>query len=103
MARLRGRPVEVIVVYHAVPPTPLPTACTYRARGTTPRRLGTLSRTGYPYGIVDQRVAAAAAAAGFVRGVTTERRAVTPSSDRLRLGRVDAAVGSSLLWRGLAV
>jgi len=51
----------------------------------------------YPHGITDDRVSAAAAAAGFVRGLTCEACGVTPTTDPLRLGRVDADAGSSAL------
>jgi peptidoglycan/xylan/chitin deacetylase (PgdA/CDA1 family) len=42
----------------------------------------------YPYGKVDDRVAAAARAAGFTHGYTTDARAVFATSDPLRLGRL---------------
>lgn len=51
----------------------------------------------YPYGISDARVRAAVAAAGFVQGFTTEPCAVSAHGDPLRVGRVDAAAGSSPL------
>jgi uncharacterized protein YqjF (DUF2071 family) len=77
MARLRGRPVGVIVVYHAVTPIPLPTAVAPTVHREQLRDdLARFRALAYPYGIVDQRVAAAAAAAGSVRVVTTEPRAV---------------------------
>jgi peptidoglycan/xylan/chitin deacetylase (PgdA/CDA1 family) len=47
----------------------------------------------YPHGLADERVAAAALAAGFSLGLTTEPRAITPDSDSMRMGRVDVSVG----------
>jgi peptidoglycan/xylan/chitin deacetylase (PgdA/CDA1 family) len=44
----------------------------------------------YPHGKSDVRVAAAAAAAGFRFGFTTEGTAVTPEADPLRIPRVEA-------------
>jgi len=51
----------------------------------------------YPYGRSDPAVRAAAAAAGFTHGYTTRPCAVTPASDPMSIGRVDAAAGSSAL------
>ena len=42
----------------------------------------------YPHGLVDDRVAAAARAAGFASGFTTVPEAVRPDSDPLLLGRL---------------
>jgi peptidoglycan/xylan/chitin deacetylase (PgdA/CDA1 family) len=42
----------------------------------------------YPHGLVDDRVAAAAKAAGFAAGFTTRPEGVRPDSDPLRLGRL---------------
>ena len=42
----------------------------------------------YPHGLVDDRVAAAARAAGFASGFTTVREAVRPDNDPLLLGRL---------------
>ncbi|MEA2472443.1 MAG: hypothetical protein QOE06_358 [Thermoleophilaceae bacterium] len=44
----------------------------------------------YPFGMADERVAAAARAAGFQAGFTVAPHAVTPASDPLRLPRIDA-------------
>lgn len=51
----------------------------------------------YPYGLVDDRVATAARAAGFSFGVTTDPRPVRPDSDPMRLGRVDVSEGVAAL------
>ncbi|MEA2397835.1 MAG: hypothetical protein QOK25_1391 [Thermoleophilaceae bacterium] len=55
---------------------------------------GPLETIAYPHGRADDRVAAAAAAAGYRAGFTTEPRAVTPTSDPLRLGRLGAPLDS---------
>jgi peptidoglycan/xylan/chitin deacetylase (PgdA/CDA1 family) len=52
----------------------------------------------YPYGVSDARVREATATAGFSHAFTTEPRVVTPTSDPLRLGRIDAASGSSRIF-----
>ena len=44
----------------------------------------------YPFGVADERVAAAARAAGFRAGFTVAPQAVTPATDPLLLPRVDA-------------
>ena len=49
---------------------------------------------GYPHGGSDERVAAAARSAGFVVGYTTQEVAVTPTSDPLRLGRLNPSYRS---------
>jgi peptidoglycan/xylan/chitin deacetylase (PgdA/CDA1 family) len=49
------------------------------------RRLDVIS---YPYGKADERVAAAARAAGYTLGFTTRRHAVTPDADPLLLPRI---------------
>jgi peptidoglycan/xylan/chitin deacetylase (PgdA/CDA1 family) len=48
----------------------------------------------YPHGEADERVANAAREAGFQIGVTTRPTAVTPGTDPLLLGRVEASVSS---------
>jgi peptidoglycan/xylan/chitin deacetylase (PgdA/CDA1 family) len=48
----------------------------------------------YPHGRADDRVAGAARAADYSVGFTTTPTAVTPASDPLLLGRVDAPFGS---------
>jgi len=49
---------------------------------------------GYPHGRSDERVAAAARSAGFRTGFTTRRVPVTPSSNRLLLGRIGPSLRS---------
>jgi peptidoglycan/xylan/chitin deacetylase (PgdA/CDA1 family) len=49
---------------------------------------------GYPHGRSDERVAAAAAAAGFRIGYSTRRAPVTPSSNPLLLGRFGPSLRS---------
>ena len=49
---------------------------------------------GYPHGRVDGRVADAARLAGFDVGFTTAEQAVTPSDDRLLLGRINPSYRS---------
>lgn len=49
----------------------------------------------YPHGLVDDRVASAAQAAGFTVGYTTGREAVRPGSDPLRLGRLVPSASSA--------
>ncbi|MGH3134033.1 MAG: polysaccharide deacetylase family protein [Gaiellaceae bacterium] len=49
---------------------------------------------GYPHGRADERVAAAARAAGFRAGFTTRRVPVTPQSDPLLQGRVGPSLHS---------
>lgn len=49
----------------------------------------------YPHGRADERVAAAARAAGFSRGFTGRYEAVTPTSDPLLLGRLEPTYGSA--------
>lgn len=46
----------------------------------------------YPYGKADERVAAAARAAGFTLGFTTERSVVTPDIDPLLIPRIPPAM-----------
>ncbi len=48
----------------------------------------------YPHGEVDDRVAAAARAAGYRIGYTTEREPVGPGADPLRLGRYEPFLAS---------
>ena len=54
-----------------------------------------LTVIGYPHGRADERVAAAARAAGFTSGFTTRHEAVTPLSDELLQGRVGPSLRSS--------
>lgn len=54
-----------------------------------------LTVIGYPYGWADGRVGAAARAAGFAVGYTTRAEAVTPSSDRMLLGRLNPSYRSA--------
>jgi peptidoglycan/xylan/chitin deacetylase (PgdA/CDA1 family) len=49
----------------------------------------------YPYGFVDDRVADAACAAGFVAGFTCEQVAVATADHPLLIGRVGASVGAA--------
>jgi peptidoglycan/xylan/chitin deacetylase (PgdA/CDA1 family) len=49
-----------------------------------------LDTIAYPHGRADSRVAAAARAAGYRIGFTTAAQAVTPATDPLLLGRVEA-------------
>ena len=49
---------------------------------------------GYPHGRADERVGAAARAAGFRAGYTTRRVPVTPESDPLLLGRIGPSLRS---------
>jgi peptidoglycan/xylan/chitin deacetylase (PgdA/CDA1 family) len=53
-----------------------------------------LDTIAYPHGRADARVAEAARAAGYRFAFTTAGRAVTPASDQLLLGRVEAPFGS---------
>jgi peptidoglycan/xylan/chitin deacetylase (PgdA/CDA1 family) len=53
-----------------------------------------LDAIAYPHGRADARVAAAARAAGYRIGFTTRAEAVTPRSDPLLLGRVEAPYDS---------
>jgi peptidoglycan/xylan/chitin deacetylase (PgdA/CDA1 family) len=53
-----------------------------------------LDTIAYPHGRADARVAAAARTAGYRIGFTTIAEAVTPASDPLLLGRVEAPFGS---------
>ncbi|MEA2388869.1 MAG: hypothetical protein QOG41_1642 [Thermoleophilaceae bacterium] len=53
-----------------------------------------LDAIAYPHGRADDRVAAAARAAGYTVGFTTTAEAVTPTSDPLLLGRIEAPYGS---------
>jgi hypothetical protein len=53
-----------------------------------------LTLIAYPHGKCDDRVAAAARAAGFEHGFTGEAKAVRATDDPLRLGRVQPARGS---------
>jgi peptidoglycan/xylan/chitin deacetylase (PgdA/CDA1 family) len=55
-----------------------------RAAGTE------LTSIAYPFGVADERVAAAARAAGYRAGFTVAPEAVTPATDPLLLPRVDA-------------
>jgi peptidoglycan/xylan/chitin deacetylase (PgdA/CDA1 family) len=48
----------------------------------------------YPHGEVDQRVASAARAAGYRMGFATDREAVRPDSNPLRLGRYEPLLAS---------
>jgi peptidoglycan/xylan/chitin deacetylase (PgdA/CDA1 family) len=48
----------------------------------------------YPHGQVDQRVAEAAHAHGFDQGFTVQEIAVTPGSNSMLLGRLDAQIDS---------
>jgi peptidoglycan/xylan/chitin deacetylase (PgdA/CDA1 family) len=54
-----------------------------------------LDTVAYPHGRADERVAAAAREAGFGLGFTTRARAVTPASDPLLLGRIEAPFDSA--------
>jgi peptidoglycan/xylan/chitin deacetylase (PgdA/CDA1 family) len=56
----------------------------------------------YPHGKADDRVAAAAREAGFARGFTTARGAVTPAADPLRIPRTVPDVSAAALARRLA-
>jgi peptidoglycan/xylan/chitin deacetylase (PgdA/CDA1 family) len=64
--------------------------------GITQAPLDTIS---YPYGKADERVAAAAAAAGFTLGFTTKRGSVTPETEPLLVPRIPPAptVGKTML------
>jgi peptidoglycan/xylan/chitin deacetylase (PgdA/CDA1 family) len=53
-----------------------------------------LDAIAYPHGRADARVAAAARAAGYRIGFTTRAEAVTPRSDPMLLGRVEAPYDS---------
>jgi peptidoglycan/xylan/chitin deacetylase (PgdA/CDA1 family) len=54
-----------------------------------------LAVIGYPHGHADERVAAAARAAGFDVGYTTAEQAVTPASDTMLLGRINPSYRST--------
>ena len=54
-----------------------------------------LDTIAYPHGHADARVAAAARAAGYRAGFTTEPKAVTPTCDPLRQPRLDAPLDSA--------
>lgn len=56
----------------------------------------------YPHGKADDRVAAAARAAGFVAGFTTARGVVTPGTDPLLIPRTVADLSTSELAQRLA-
>jgi peptidoglycan/xylan/chitin deacetylase (PgdA/CDA1 family)/SAM-dependent methyltransferase len=61
---------------------------------------GPIDTVAYPHGQADERVAAAARAAGYASGFTATPDAVTPATDPLLLGRVEAPVDSvgGLAW-----
>jgi peptidoglycan/xylan/chitin deacetylase (PgdA/CDA1 family) len=63
-----------------------------RLAGIAGHELGTIA---YPHGLVDERVAGAARAAGFRFGFTTEREGIRPDSDPLRLGRLVPSASST--------
>jgi len=52
----------------------------------------------YPHGQVNEMVAAAARAHGFEKGFTVDELAVTPESDAMRLGRLDAQIDGPALF-----
>jgi peptidoglycan/xylan/chitin deacetylase (PgdA/CDA1 family) len=52
----------------------------------------------YPHGQVNERVAEAARAHGFEQGFTVEEIAVTPGSDLMLLGRLDAQIDCPALF-----
>src|SRR5204863_5267002 len=54
-----------------------------------------LTTLAYPYGRADARVARAGAAAGFRFGFTSREEPVTPSTDPLLIGRIEAPDHSS--------
>jgi peptidoglycan/xylan/chitin deacetylase (PgdA/CDA1 family) len=64
-------------------------------RGALERAAGTrVSAIAYPHGGFDERVTAAARAAGFESGFTTREEAVTDETDTLAMGRIEGSYES---------
>lgn len=92
--------------FHTLAHEPLPTLSDeelVRALHDGRAELGIAVTTiAYPHGKADQRVAAAARAAGFVRGFTSARGPVSPSTDPFLIPRTVADLSASALAIRLA-